>query len=214
MTAKGWASVALWMVLGYSMIFFNKMLFSTMDFAYPLFLTGWHCVYACVATQVLSRTTMLLPGVKDAKVTPWVIATKVLPLSLFFAMGLVFGNTAYKYLSVAYIQMVKSGTPVMMLLMAFMIGRERVSVLQLAIVALISFGVAVASAGELHFSLVGFLLQIAAMCADVSRITLLETVLADFKVRCVCRIELQPLNPLNVLLSLPSSHSLVFSSTR
>lgn len=184
MSAKGWASVFLWMLLGYSMIFFNKMLFSTMDFAYPLFLTCWHCFYACVATQVLQRVRpALLPGVRDAKVTAAVIVTKVVPLSLFFAMGLVFGNTAYKYLSVAYIQMVKSGTPVMMLLMAFMIGRERVSVLQLAIVALISVGVAVASAGELHFSLVGFLLQLAAMCADVSRITLLETVLADFKVR-------------------------------
>ena len=161
------------------MILFNKVLFSTMNFAYPFFLTCWHCVFASIATQVLSRTTNLMPGVKDAKVTVTVLFTKILPLSMFSALGLVSGNTAYKYLSVAYIQMIKSMTPVMMLVIAFAIGREQVSTLQLAIVLLISSGVAIASAGELNFSLIGFGLQLFAMCSDVCRITLLEVGLSS-----------------------------------
>ena len=176
LTLTGWISIFMWMILGYCMIFFNKMLFSTMDFAYPYFLTMWHCVFATISTQILVRTTNWLPGVKDAKVTATVIISKVMPLSLCFAFSLVCGNTAYKYLSVAYIQMIKSMTPVLMLLIAFLIGRERMSFLQLSIVGMISGGVAIASAGELHFSTVGVVLQLAAMVADCCRITLLETV--------------------------------------
>ena len=183
---KGWASILLWMTLGYCMILFNKVLFSTMNFAYPFFLTCWHCVFASIATQVLRFAyPSLLPGVKDAKVTVTVLLSKLLPLSFFFALGLVSGNTAYKYLSVAYIQMIKSMTPVTMLMFAFAIGREQVSSLQLSIVLLISSGVAIASAGELHFSLIGFGLQLFAMCSDVCRITLLE-VRACIRCYCYC----------------------------
>lgn len=164
------------------------MLFSTMDFAYPYFLTMWHCVFATICTQILVRTTNWFPGVKDAKVTATVIISKVMPLSICFAFSLVCGNTAYKYLSVAYIQMIKSMTPVLMLLIAFLIGRERISLLQLSIVGMISGGVAIASAGELHFSAVGVLLQLAAMVTDCCRITLLETVslLASSHIYVVC----------------------------
>jgi hypothetical protein len=123
MTAKMWFYLLLWMTLGYAMILFNKTIFSTWHFTYPYFIATWHCVFSTIATQILSRTTDLLPGVKEGKVTRTVFLRNILPLATFFAFGLVCGNIAYKYLTVAFIQVLKSMTPVPLLLVAFMTGR-------------------------------------------------------------------------------------------
>jgi len=44
---------------------FNKAILVDCDFPYPMFLTTMHMTFATVMTQVLSRTTDLLPGVKE-----------------------------------------------------------------------------------------------------------------------------------------------------
>lgn len=36
-----------------------------MNFPFPMFITTWHMFLATVFTQVLSRTTNMLPGVKE-----------------------------------------------------------------------------------------------------------------------------------------------------
>ena len=36
-----------------------------MDFPFPMFITTWHMLMATVFTQVLSKTTDMLPGVRD-----------------------------------------------------------------------------------------------------------------------------------------------------
>ena len=133
---------------------------STWGFAYPFFLTTWHCGLATILTQILSKTTNWLPGVSENKVTPKDFVRKIVPMTLFFAYGLVSGNSAYKYLSVSYIQMIKSFTPVPCLLLAFAVGKEKPSLIQLIIVLIVCLGVTMSSVGELRFSLFGFILQV------------------------------------------------------
>ena len=36
-----------------------------MNFPFPMFITTWHMLFATVLTQILSRTTDMLPGVKE-----------------------------------------------------------------------------------------------------------------------------------------------------
>lgn len=81
-------------------------------------------------------------------------------MGFFFASGLCLGNTAYKYLSISYIQMLKSFTPVPTLLASYLIGKENPSTTQLVLVIIVSLGVAFASIGESYFSIVGFLCQV------------------------------------------------------
>lgn len=61
-------------------------------------------IVGTVLTQILSRTTDLLPGVKEGKVTMAHIKEKVVPVAALFAVSLVCSNKAYIYLSVSYIQ--------------------------------------------------------------------------------------------------------------
>ena len=96
-------------------------------------------------------------------------------MALFLALGLVLGNSAYKYLSVSYIQMMKSILPLPTLLVSFMLGREKkVNYLTVILVLVIVVGALIASLGELHFNIWGFGLQMAAIFADVCRMAMLD----------------------------------------
>ena len=58
-------------------------------------------------TQVLARTTTLLDGRKNVKMTGRVYLRAIVPIGLFFSLSLICGNLTYLYLSVAFIQMLK-----------------------------------------------------------------------------------------------------------
>lgn len=70
------------------------------------------------------------------------------------------GNLAYQYLSVAYIQMIKSINPVPLLLLYYAFGMEKYSFVQIVAVVIITTGVWISSIGELRFSWLGFTLQV------------------------------------------------------
>jgi drug/metabolite transporter (DMT)-like permease len=106
---------------------------------------------------------------------------RMVPMSVFFAMGLVLGNMAYRYISLAYIQMVKAFTPVPLLLLNFAVGKEHPSLLQLCIVLVVSAGVLMSSIGELEFSLLGFVVQMAAVLSDCCRVMIMDLMLRDLQ---------------------------------
>lgn len=53
-------------------ILLNKAILSIWSFGFPFFLTGWHMLFGMVLTQILSRTTGLLPGVKEVRQVQYV----------------------------------------------------------------------------------------------------------------------------------------------
>lgn len=61
-------------------------------------------LFATILTQVLSRTTNLLPSLKTSKVDAKVIQNQILPVAACFAISLITSNKAYVYLSVSFIQ--------------------------------------------------------------------------------------------------------------
>lgn len=91
------------------------------DFPYPMFLTTWHMLLATIITQLLSKYTDMLPGVKENKVDHICIKESIVPVSLFFAVSLVLSNKSYIYLSVSFIQMLKALTPVAVLFLSYIL---------------------------------------------------------------------------------------------
>lgn len=141
------------------MIMFNKAMLDQYKFPFPMFLTTWHMAFATVLTQIMSRTTNMLPGVKEGKVNMDVVQKQLLPVSIFFSVSLVLSNKAYIYLSVSYIQMLKAFTPVAVLIFSYFSGLEKPSFVEFYVVAIICVGVAMTSIGELYFSVIGFVFQ-------------------------------------------------------
>lgn len=163
------------------MILFNKAVLDKMEFPYPMFLTVWHMTLATFLTQIMSRTTNMLPGVNEKKVTTDVFLKQIAPVSVFFAFSLVLSNKAYIYLSVSYIQMLKAFTPVAVLIFSFFSGLEKPSYIELYIVTIICVGVAMASAGETFFSWTGFAFQIFGILFESSRLVLTNVLMRQLK---------------------------------
>jgi hypothetical protein len=178
-TLPVWLCITVWIVLGYSMILFNKLILSTWNFHYPFFLTFWHSLCGTILTQILSRTTNLLPGVKENKLNFNDYCIKIVPYAFCCGISLVLGNKAYKFLSLGYIQMLKAIQPVPLLIMYIIFGREKFSLLQMIIVLIVTSGVLMTSIGELQFTWIGFWIQSTAVMADCGRNFLVEVTLKD-----------------------------------
>lgn len=176
-----WLYIFFWMVMGYSMILFNKAILSLWDFGYPLFLTAWHCLFTCITTQILYRTTNLLPGVSQGRISYETYLTRFVPMAICFALELMLGNMSYRYLSVAFIQMLKSVVPIQTLIASYAVGKEKPSTIQITLLLIITSGVAMTTVGEVQFSMFGFLCQLTALTCSVFRITVLDKFLSDHK---------------------------------
>jgi hypothetical protein len=175
------AIIPVWIALSSAVILYNNHLYSTLNFRYPVFLVTWHLTFAAIGTRVLQRTTHLLDGAKDIHISKDVFVRSILPIGLLFSASLILSNTAYLYLSVAYIQMLKAFTPVAILLISWTFRIQEPSKKLAVIVFMISTGVALASHGELHFNLVGFITQAAAVAFEASRLVMIQLLLHGLK---------------------------------
>ncbi|GJN90762.1 hypothetical protein Rhopal_003776-T1 [Rhodotorula paludigena] len=103
---------------------------------------------------------------------------QILPIAVLFSLSLVLSNWAYLWCTVSFIHILKAFAPVAILLAAFAFGIKTFSLRLLGIVAVISFGVGLASWGETDFSLVGFTIQMVAIAVEATRVTLIQILLS------------------------------------
>lgn len=175
------AIIPIWIVLSSSVIIYNNYVYNTLNFRFPVFMVTWHLTFAAIGTRVLQRTTHLLDGAKDVHVSKDMFVRSILPIGLLFSGSLILSNTTYLYLSVAYIQMLKAFTPVAILLISWTFRIQDPNKRLAMIVVMISCGVALASRGELHFNIIGFLTQTAAVAFEASRLVMIEILLHGLK---------------------------------
>src|SRR5690349_7010519 len=123
-------------------------------------LTCWHLVFATAATQILARTTTLLDSRKDVQMTGRLYLRAVVPIGMLYSGSLVCSNLVYLYLSISFIQMLKAGAPVAVLLLSWAWGLKEPSTRAFVNVIVITAGVCLASVGEVRFHWLGFLFSL------------------------------------------------------
>ncbi|OCH86768.1 TPT-domain-containing protein [Obba rivulosa] len=175
------AIIPVWIILSSTVIIYNNYLYNSLEFRFPVFLVTWHLTFAAIGTRVLQRTTNLLDGARDVHISKDIFLRSILPIGLLFSASLILSNTAYLYLSVAYIQMLKAFVPVAILLISWTFRIQEPSKKLAMIVFMISSGVALASRGELHFNLIGFVTQAAAVAFEASRLVMIQILLHGLK---------------------------------
>ena len=104
--------VVTWIGMSSSVILFNKWILDTAGFPFPIVLTTWHLAFGTLMTQIMARTTTLLDGRKNVKMTGRVYLRAIVPIGFFFSLSLICGNVTYLYLSVSFIQMLKVRSPI------------------------------------------------------------------------------------------------------
>ncbi|KAK3945087.1 triose-phosphate transporter family-domain-containing protein [Diplogelasinospora grovesii] len=168
-----------WIFFSNLTILFNKWLIDTRGFRYPVILTCWHLIFATVMTQIMARTTSLLDGRKKVKMTGRLYLRAIVPIGLLYSASLVCSNVVYLYLSVAFIQMLKSAAPVAVLFVGWAWGVENPTLRRLLNIVVIVAGVALASFGEIDFSWAGFLFQLGGIWFEAMRLVLIQILLSE-----------------------------------
>ena len=169
------AFVALWIFVSALVILFNKYILTVYGFPFPVTLTMTHMLFCSSLAFVLVRVVKVVPASEG--MTRDAYAKKIVPIAALFATSLWASNTAYVYLSVAFIQMLKALSPVMVYSIGCAIGIEQYTHKRLVNMAVVTVGVMIASYGELNFNAFGFFVQIVAVVVEACRIISVQLVL-------------------------------------
>ncbi|XP_073114035.1 probable sugar phosphate/phosphate translocator At3g14410 isoform X2 [Elaeis guineensis] len=169
-----YAYILLYIALSSGQIFFNKWVLSSkqINFPYPVGLTLLHMLFSSVLCFVLTKVFKVIKI--EGGVTPEIYATSVVPIGAMFAMTLWLGNSAYLYISVAFAQMLKATMPVAVFVLGAAAGLEAMSRRMFLIMSVISFGVVVASYGEVSISWVGVVYQMGGVVGEALRLVFME----------------------------------------
>ncbi|CAL6273487.1 unnamed protein product [Bathycoccus prasinos] len=123
---------------------------SEANFHYPMIL----CSMGVVASWTISVGLISL-GIStvstkkgQTQITARWYATHILPIGIFAALSLGFGNYVYLYLSVSFIQMLKACVPAVTLFVMFCAGLERVDAKVLLGVAVLTIGTTLSATGK------------------------------------------------------------------
>ncbi|XP_077243752.1 nucleotide/sugar transporter family protein [Tasmannia lanceolata] len=169
-----YAYILLYIALSSGQIFFNKWVLSSkqINFPYPLGLTLLHMVFSSVLCFFLTKVLKVIKV--EEGMTLEIYTTSVIPIGAMFAMTLWLGNTAYLYISVAFAQMLKAIMPVAVFILGAAVGLEVMSCRMLFIMSVISFGVLVASYGEINVNWIGVVYQMGGVVGEALRLIFME----------------------------------------
>ena len=91
------------------------------------------------------------------------------------------GNTAYLYLSVSFLQMVKAFMPVLVFVVGVAVGNERVTAPNALVLLVVTVGIVTASVHEVEFHAFGFVMQAGSMVCEAVRLQLIQVLLQGRK---------------------------------
>jgi hypothetical protein len=168
-----YAYTLFWIALSTVVIIYNKWILTIYGFDFPITLTMWHMGVCSVASFLLVRLKL----VETVNMPTKLYMRTAVPIALLFSGTLWMGNAAYLTLSVSFIQMIKALMPAATYTCSVMYGIEKRTSENVCIMLVITFGVALASYGELNFVLIGVLFQLGAIFTESNRIVLLQMLL-------------------------------------
>lgn len=165
--------MSLWIFLSAAVILVNKYVLSVSGFPYPLALTATHMAFC----SVLAFLVVKMGFAEATPISADTYISCILPIGLLFAITLWTSNAAYLYLSVSFIQMLKATTPLVVFMVGCGFGTERFTMNSLGNMVIVGVGIAIASYGEIHFVVIGVILQCASILCESTRLTLVQVLL-------------------------------------
>lgn len=133
----------------------NKAFFQWFGFSFPIALSLVHMLCSAIGSEIVLRA-----GAYDMAPLSVGEQVQLLFFSLLFSSNIIVGNSALKYVPVSLVQVVRSVIPGLTLVLSMLVlGKSYASSYYWTILVIV-LGVALASAGEVEFHLVGFLLTV------------------------------------------------------
>ena len=168
------------MMIGPALILLNKYILSSLDFPFPMFLSGLGVACSGVFAHVLVRFGFVQLQRKDA-VEGNLWYKRVLPVGLAHASTLAFGNAIYLLLNVGLIQMLKSFTPVIIMITAYFARIESPSKPVIMSVLIISAGTATTCSFTPQISILGLMVMLMSEATEAIRLVMTQFLLQNLK---------------------------------
>ncbi|XP_068653255.1 probable sugar phosphate/phosphate translocator At5g25400 [Aristolochia californica] len=168
--------VGIWIFLSFTVIVYNKYILDKKmyNWPYPISLTMIHMSFCSALAFLLVRVFRL---VEPISITRELYLSSVVPIGLLYSLSLWFSNSAYIYLSVSFIQMLKALMPVAVYSIGVTFRKETFKSDTMINMVSISIGVAIAAYGEARFNGTGVSLQLAAVAFEATRLVLIQILL-------------------------------------
>ncbi|KAK3119693.1 hypothetical protein QOZ80_9AG0673860 [Eleusine coracana subsp. coracana] len=176
-----YAYVGIWISLSFSVIVYNKYILDPKMYGwpFPISLTMIHMAFCASLATALVRVFHVVDAPTSPPMTPDLYAASVVPIGALYALSLWFSNSAYIYLSVSFIQMLKALMPVAVYSLAVALRTDAFRRATMLNMLGVSAGVAVAAYGEARFDARGVALQLAAVAAEATRLVLIQILLTS-----------------------------------
>lgn len=168
--------VAIWIFLSFSVIVYNKYILDRKmyNWPYPISLTMIHMSFCSALAYVLVRVFKVVDPISMS----WDFYLKnVVPIGVLYSVSLWLSNSAYIYLSVSFIQMLKALMPVAVYSFGVLFKKEQFKSDTMVNMVSISIGVGIAAYGEAKFDLFGVVLQLGAVVVEATRLVLIQILL-------------------------------------
>ena len=168
-----------WSIASSGIIFLNKYIMDVDGFRFPMALSCLGMTTSSFCSYVAVVHLKVVPQTVEITRKFWF--GRALPIGIFGALTLYFGNLAYLYISVPFIQMLKGMTPVITLLVGVLFGVDAFTTPLCASLCVIGVGVAISSYGEAAFVLAGFVAMLAAETAEAGKVVLMQKLMSGMK---------------------------------
>ncbi|KAJ7538862.1 hypothetical protein O6H91_11G065900 [Diphasiastrum complanatum] len=146
------------------------------NWPYPISLTMIHMAFCSTLAFLLVRVFKL---VEPIGMTRELYSSSIIPIGALYSLSLWLSNSAYIYLSVSFIQMLKALMPVAVYSIGVMLKKETFKSETMANMLGISVGVAIAAYGEAKFNGWGVFLQLGAVAFEATRLVLIQILLTS-----------------------------------
>ncbi|CAK9317466.1 unnamed protein product [Citrullus colocynthis] len=170
--------VAIWIFLSFTVIVYNKFILDKKmyDWPFPISLTMIHMGFCASLAFLLIRVFKLVEPVSMSRD---LYLSSVVPIGALYSLSLWLSNSAYIYLSVSFIQMLKALMPVAVYSIGVLLKKEGFKTETMANMLSISFGVGIAAYGEAKFDAWGVALQLGAVAFEATRLVLIQILLTS-----------------------------------
>ncbi|PIN21606.1 Glucose-6-phosphate/phosphate and phosphoenolpyruvate/phosphate antiporter [Handroanthus impetiginosus] len=170
--------VAIWIFLSFTVIVYNKYILDKKlyNWPFPISLTMIHMAFC---SSLAFAAVRLFKLVEPAALSRRVYLTSVVPIGALYSLSLWLSNSAYIYLSVSFIQMLKALMPVAVYTFGILLKKDSYKSTTMSNMIAISVGVAIAAYGEAKYDSWGVLLQLGAVVFEATRLVMIQILLTS-----------------------------------
>ncbi|PPD78094.1 hypothetical protein GOBAR_DD24980 [Gossypium barbadense] len=170
--------VAIWIFLSFTVIVYNKYILDKKmyNWPFPIPLTIIHMSFCASLAFLLIN---VFKFVEPVSMSSHLYLSSVVPIGALYSLSLWFSNSAYIYLSVSFIQMLKALMPVAVYSIGVLLKKEPFKPNTMLNMLSISLGVAIAAYGEARFDTWGVILQLGAVSFEATRLVMIQILLTS-----------------------------------